>query len=56
MGQIVLSKKSIVYSEITLKLAFRSVQIHELTSWTRVLSEKRTGSYIVKKFPEFYGT
>ena len=27
-----------------------------LTSWSRVLLEKLTGSQLVKKFPTFYGT
>jgi hypothetical protein len=27
-----------------------------LASWNRVLSEKLTGSQLVKKFPAFYGT
>ena len=29
---------------------------YSLTPWSRVLVEKLTGSQIVKKFPEFYGT
>jgi hypothetical protein len=27
-----------------------------LTAWNRVLVKKLTGSQLVKKFPEFYGT
>jgi len=27
-----------------------------LTPWSRVLTEKLTGSQLVKKFPAFYGT
>ena len=27
-----------------------------MTSWSRVLLEKLTGSQLVKKFPAFYGT
>jgi len=30
--------------------------IHTLTTWSRVLLEKLTGSQLVKKFPAFYGT
>jgi hypothetical protein len=28
---------------------------HSLTAWSRVLFEKPTGSWLVKKFPTFYG-
>jgi len=35
-------------------LGFFSITL--LTPWNRILLEKLTGSPLVKKFPEFYGT